>query len=72
MEWIKSGIENPSKSEVSGCCGGVEKNRMTTQNRQSRTLKKQKQWLNDDTKMKFYTLKGNSSKYNGSKIEVIW
>ena len=25
MLWIKSGIENPSKSEVIGCCGGDEK-----------------------------------------------
>ena len=25
MEWIKSGIENPSKSEVIGRCGGDEK-----------------------------------------------
>ena len=25
MQWIKSGIENPSKSEVNGCCGGDEK-----------------------------------------------
>ena len=28
---------NPSKSEVIGRCGGDEKNRMPTQNRQSRT-----------------------------------
>ena len=26
MSWIKSGIENPSKSEVIGRCGGDEKN----------------------------------------------
>jgi len=26
MYWIKSGIENPSKSEVIGRCGGDEKN----------------------------------------------
>ena len=25
MQWIKSGIENPSKSEVIGRCGGDEK-----------------------------------------------
>ena len=25
MVWIKSGIENPSKSEVIGRCGGDEK-----------------------------------------------
>ena len=31
---------NPSKSEVIGCCGGDEKKRMTTQNRQKSTLKK--------------------------------
>ena len=34
MLWIKSGIENPSKSEVIGRCGGDEKKRMTMQNRQ--------------------------------------
>ena len=27
MLWIKSGIENPLKSEVIGCCGGDEKKR---------------------------------------------
>jgi len=27
MLWIKSGIENPSKSEVIGHCGGDEKNK---------------------------------------------
>ena len=32
--WIKSGMENPSKSEVIVRCGGDEKTRMTTQNRQ--------------------------------------
>ena len=26
MKWIKSGIENPSKSEVIGLCGGDKKN----------------------------------------------
>jgi len=26
MQWIQSGIENPSKSEVIGRCGGDEKN----------------------------------------------
>ena len=25
-QWVKSGIENPSKWEVIGCCGGDEKN----------------------------------------------
>jgi len=34
MLWIKSGIENPSKSEVIDRCGVDEKTRMTTQNRQ--------------------------------------
>ena len=37
---MKSGIENPSKSEVIGHCGGDEKNRMTTQNRQKSNAKK--------------------------------
>ena len=31
---------NPSKSEVIGRCGGDEKNRMTTQNRQKSNFKK--------------------------------
>ena len=31
---------NPSKSEVFGRCGGVEKNRMTMQNRQKSNGKK--------------------------------
>ena len=35
MLWIKSGIENPSKSEVIGRCGGNEKKRMIMQNRQN-------------------------------------
>ena len=39
MWWIKSGIENPSKSEVIGRCGGDEKNRMTTQNQQKSNAK---------------------------------
>ena len=34
MKWITSEIENPSKSEVIGRCGGDGKKRMTTQNRQ--------------------------------------
>ena len=29
MLWIKSGIENPLKSEVIGRCGGDEKTQMT-------------------------------------------
>ena len=33
-------MENPSKSEVIGRCGGDEKKRMTTQNHQIRTPKK--------------------------------
>ena len=32
---------NPSKSEVIGRCGGDEKTRMTTQNRQKSNAKKQ-------------------------------
>ena len=39
---MKSGIENPSKLEVIGRCGGDEKNRMTTQNRQKSIAKKKK------------------------------
>ena len=35
----KSGIENPSKSEVIGRCGGMKK-RKTTQNRQKSNAKK--------------------------------
>ena len=34
-------IENPSKSEVIGRCGGDGQNRMTTQNRQRSNAKKQ-------------------------------
>ena len=34
MSWIKSGIENPSKSEFISRCGGYEKKRITMQNRQ--------------------------------------
>ena len=40
MQWIKSEIENPSKSEVVGRCGGDKKKRMTTQNRQKSNAKK--------------------------------
>ena len=40
MLWIKSGIENPSKSVIIGRCGGDEKTRMTTQNRQKSNAKK--------------------------------
>ena len=36
--WIQY-IENPSRSEVIGRCGGDEKNRMTTQNRQKSNAK---------------------------------
>ena len=38
---VKSGIENPSKSGVIGRCGGDDKKRMTTQNGQKSTLKKE-------------------------------
>ena len=40
MSLITSGIENPSKSGVIGRCGGDEKTRMTTQNRQKSIAKK--------------------------------
>ena len=43
MLWIKSRIENPSKSEVIGRCGGDEKTRMTTHNRQKSNAKKHTQ-----------------------------
>ena len=33
---------NPSKSEIIGRCGGDDKNRMITQNRQKSNAKKQK------------------------------
>ena len=42
MQWIKSGIENPSKSEVIGRCGGDEKTNVTTQNRHKSNDKKKK------------------------------
>ena len=45
MQWIKSGIENPSKSEVIGRCDGDEKKRMTTQNRQKSNTKKKKETI---------------------------
>ena len=40
MQWIKSGIENPSKSKVIGRCGGDEKNEWPRRTDKSRTLKK--------------------------------
>ena len=48
MWWIKSGIENPSKSEVIGRCGGDGKTEWPRRTDKSRTLKKQKtkkHWL---------------------------
>ena len=42
MQWVKSGIENPSKSEVIGRCGGDERTRMATQNRQKADRQKTK------------------------------
>ena len=42
MKWIKSGIENPSKSEVIGRYGGDEKNESPRRTDKSRTLKKTK------------------------------
>ena len=40
MYWIKSGIENPLKSEVIGRCGGDEKTEWPRRTDKSRTLKK--------------------------------
>ena len=40
MQWIKSGIEHPSKSEVIGRCGGDEKTEWLRRTDKSRTLKK--------------------------------
>ena len=34
MQWVKSGIENPSKLEVIGRCGKDEKNECPRSNRQ--------------------------------------
>ena len=42
MLWIKSGIENLSKSEVIGRCGGDEKNEWPRRTDKSRTPKKNK------------------------------
>ena len=39
MLWIKSGIENPSKFEFIGRCGGDEKKTMTTKYRQKTNAK---------------------------------
>ena len=39
MWWIKSGIENPAKSEVIGRCGRDEKNELPRRTDQSRMLK---------------------------------
>ena len=40
MKWIKSGIDNPSKSEVIGRIVAGMKKRMTMQNRQKSNAKK--------------------------------
>ena len=40
MNVVESAIENPSKSEVIGRCGGDENKRMHTQNRQKSNAKK--------------------------------
>ena len=40
MLWIKSGIENPSTSEVIGRCGEDEKTEWPRRTDKSRTLKK--------------------------------
>ena len=45
MWWIKSGIENPSKSEVIGRCGGDEKNEWPCRTDKSPTLKKLKIYI---------------------------
>ena len=39
MLWIKSGIENPSKSDVIGRCGDDEKNEWPRRTDKSQTLK---------------------------------
>jgi len=39
MQWIKSGIENPSNSEVIGRCGEGEKPEWPRRTNKSRTLK---------------------------------
>ena len=44
MMWIKSGIENPSKTEVIGHCGRGEKTEWPRSTDKSRTLKKNKKW----------------------------
>ena len=43
MWWIKPGIENPSKSEIIGRCGGDEKTEWPRITDKSRTLKNKKQ-----------------------------
>ena len=43
MLWIKSGIENPSKSEVIGRCGGDEKNEWPRRTYKSYAKKQKKQ-----------------------------
>ena len=45
MEWIKSGIENPSKSEVIGRCGGDEKTNDHTERQKSNAKKIDKKFL---------------------------
>ena len=42
MKWIRSGIENPSKSEVIGRCGGDDKTECPHKTDKNRTLKKRK------------------------------
>ena len=51
-------MENPSKSEVIGRCGGDEKKRMITQNRQNSNAKKKK-----ENKTKLY-IQHNKHKVN--------
>ena len=42
MQWVKSGIENPLKSEVIGRCGGMEKTNDHAEPTKSRSLKNKK------------------------------
>ena len=44
MYWIKSGIENPLKSEVIGRCGGDEKTEWPRRTDKKSNAKKNKKW----------------------------
>ena len=54
MFWIKSGIENPSKSEVIGRCGRDEKNEWLRRTDKSQKLKKIINFLNDNSRNILY------------------